>query len=458
MRLATKIIALCAMLPLCDAGAQTVFIAPNRDNVFSDTEVRGGNPDVHIIYVINRSTVPITVFNVSLSSCENVRASCSPRRVNIKIRGGQRAQVMRVEPRNPNNGFTYRFNYSWNADSTFDAARNALGVSKELTRDDFRKLASRVASLRAEPESLLVPPGGEVMLDRISIFVLDSAGKALGHTRWVRWSFSRSSVASFDGLRISGRKVGRSELRYALADEPKALIGKPIDDIVVPVIIGYPFDPNAPVFMGAALDADSQKPMGCTGVALEDSAGNEVAAERTTPGGTFMLRAPKPGTYRVRVDMHGWAPAFGEMITAAADEEKQGQYHVRFTEQMLVSRNPMEPSPLQHATPAVISSAPAPVSRGKAAPVILPVSLGGSASMPILNIISQVPPGTLWAQFLVDSAGRIDTTTISMPPATSLQARRTVNNTLPRIRFSPAHIDGKPICELVRLQVNFTGR
>jgi hypothetical protein len=457
MRLLMKL-AVCAALPLGSANAQKVFVAPNQDNVFSDTEVRDADGRVHLIYVVNRSTVPITVFSVSLSGCENVRASCTPRKVKINIRGGTRAQVMRVEPRNPNQGFTYRFNYSWNADSTIDAARKALGVTRELSRDDFTKLAPRIASLRAEPESLLVPPGGEISLDRISIFVLDSAGNPLGHTRWVRWSYSPGSAARFDGMRITGRKPGRTEMRYTLADEPKELVGKPVDDLVVPVIIGYPHDPEAPVFTGVALDADTQKPMGCTGVALEDSARNEVAADRTATDGTFRLRAPKPGTYRVRVDMHGWAPAYGEMIAAAANEEKQGQYSMRFTEQMLVSRNMMEPASLQHATPAVISSAPAPVTRGKAAPVILPVSLGGSASMPILNIISQVPPGTLWAQFQVDSAGLIDTTTISLPPATSPQARRNLSNTLPRIRFSPAHIDGKPICELVRLQVNFTPR
>jgi hypothetical protein len=458
MRLTTKILALCAVLPLCSADAQKVFVAPSNETVYSDTDVREGDPPTHLIYVINRSTVPVTVFNVSLSSCENIRMSCGSRKVNIKIRGGQRAQVLRVEPRSPNQGFHYRFHFSWNADSADAAVRGALGISKELSRDDFAKLGPRITSLRAEPESLVMLPGGMATMDQIRISVLDSSGKSLGHTRCFRWDLPGKGVVSFDRMRVSARRVGRAEVRFILADEPQELIGRPIDDVVVPIVVGYPFDPNAPRFTGVALDADTQKPLGCTAVALEDSARNEVAADRTTPTGMFTLRAPRPGTYRVRVDLHGWAPWYGNMIPAAADEEKQEQHLVRFTDQMLMSRSPMEPSALQHATPAVISSTPAPVSRGQAAPVVLPVSLGGSASMPILNIMSQVPPQTLWAQFLVDSAGRIDTTSISLPPATTAQARRSVGSVLPRIKYSPARIDDKPICELVRLQVNFTPR
>src|SRR6185436_3537139 len=97
-----------------------------------------------------------------------------------------------------------------------------------------------------------------------------------------------------------------------LADEAQQLVGHPIDELTVPLIVAYAPNPHAPSFAGQALDADTKKPLACTSVALEDSVQNEVATDRTAGDGKFMLKAPRPGTYRVRIEIPGWMAAVGD--------------------------------------------------------------------------------------------------------------------------------------------------
>jgi hypothetical protein len=39
----------------------------------------------------------------------------------------------------------------------------------------------------------------------------------------------------------------------------------------VPVVVAYRVDPNAPLFAGGVVDAETRVPLGCARVALEDS-------------------------------------------------------------------------------------------------------------------------------------------------------------------------------------------
>ncbi len=52
----------------CSAATQRVYIAPTGQTITSDTEERQSDPPVHTIFVDNRSTVPVTVFSVSLTA------------------------------------------------------------------------------------------------------------------------------------------------------------------------------------------------------------------------------------------------------------------------------------------------------------------------------------------------------------------------------------------------------
>jgi hypothetical protein len=261
--------------------------------------------------------------------------------------------------------------------------------------------------------------------------------------------------------RLIARSPGRDFVRFSLADEAQGLLANQIVDVELPVVVTSSFDPHAPVFKGMVVDADTKSPLKCARIALEDSASNVVSRDRTDAGGAFVLRAPGAGAYRMRVETHGWAPAYGPTEVAVLDEEKQREYAVRFTEQVLVPRYEFEPRDYQRARPAAVRTGP--VSMGAGAknttrPIVDAVTLGGSESMPILGIVSRLPALTTWAQFTVDERGQVDTTSISLPPGTTPGARATVVAILPRVRFSPAREAGKATCELVRLQVNFSPR
>lgn len=198
------------------------------------------------------------------------------------------------------------------------------------------------------------------------------------------------------------------------------------------------------------------KPLGCVRVVLEDSAGNEVASERTPRAGTFLLRAPIPGTYRVVVRMPGWMPVASPPVHVGRDEERQAEYRVRFVDQTL--SGPELPDADRHRARIIAVRSEAvggpPDRRGISMPIIRGISLGGSATVPILGIIAGNTELSTFAQFIVDSVGRADTASALLPAATSPTVRPRVVTALTRVRFAPAMERGKPVCEMMRMQVN----
>jgi hypothetical protein len=478
-----------ALLAAAGAAAQTSYVAATRATVFSTTEEHQADPPSHLIYVENRSTVPVTVFSVSLSGCENVRESCWAKPVTIHVAPGRRELVLRVNPKDPANGFSYRFGFSWHADSSTVAPLAMLAAAgdssararlaaiqrsdslqrtetgthyNELSRDDFTALAGRAASLRADPDSLVLTPGETASMERIKLLVVDENGVVLGRTRWVRWRFQfNRSVQFVPPSTLVGRTAGRGLIQFSLTDEAQQLLHHPLGDLEYPIVVAYPADPHAPTFAGIAEDAESATPLGCAQVALEDSAQNVVARGRTDRAGAFSLRTPRPGSYRVRVESPGWSPVYGRMQQASADETKQDSVPVQFVDQLLVTRADRALDDVQPARPVAVTTAPYGAARGarsSSTPVVQGVTLGGSESMPILGIIGRAPAGTSWIQFVVDTTGRVDTTSIHLPRGTDRLAVAGVMSVLPRVRFSPARTAGKPTCDLLRMQVNFNPR
>jgi hypothetical protein len=98
--------------------AQTVFIAPTSNTVTGSIEEGFGPPQTHVLYVRNLSTVPIVVFGVALRDCENIRQSCDARRVRITVAAGQQRDVGRVSAHDESRAFTYRWSFSYQADSS----------------------------------------------------------------------------------------------------------------------------------------------------------------------------------------------------------------------------------------------------------------------------------------------------------------------------------------------------
>jgi hypothetical protein len=55
----------------------------------------------------------VVVFSVSLRDCENVRQRCEPHPMNVTV-GPNRSQIVyRIEARDPNRSFGFRYSFSW---------------------------------------------------------------------------------------------------------------------------------------------------------------------------------------------------------------------------------------------------------------------------------------------------------------------------------------------------------
>ena len=138
------------------ASAQDVFVAPTRTTIIGSAEQAYGSSPGHALYITNRSTVTIVVFGLTLSDCENVRQSCQGQRLNIPIEPGDRRQVGRVEVKDTGRHWSYRWNYSYRADSSNAQVMALLrehGVSLDGTPLPQPIVIRRVAfdSMRAAP-------------------------------------------------------------------------------------------------------------------------------------------------------------------------------------------------------------------------------------------------------------------------------------------------------------------
>jgi len=105
--------------------AQDRFIAPTIYNVSAVTEQGIGDNPAHALYVQNSSTVPVVVFGILLSECENVRQPCGSHHVKIRVGANRRVNVGRVEPRDRERGMSYRWTFSYLPDSA-DAKAMAM--------------------------------------------------------------------------------------------------------------------------------------------------------------------------------------------------------------------------------------------------------------------------------------------------------------------------------------------
>jgi hypothetical protein len=100
------------------ARAQDIFVAPTYNSVLASAEAGIGEEGVQDLIVTNRSTVPIIVFGLTYSACDNLKQSCGGHRLNIKVPAGQRRNVGRAQPKDHDKGFGYRWTFSFVADSS----------------------------------------------------------------------------------------------------------------------------------------------------------------------------------------------------------------------------------------------------------------------------------------------------------------------------------------------------
>jgi hypothetical protein len=81
-----------------------------------------------------------------------------------------------------------------------------------------------------------------------------------------------------------------------------------------------PVSASAQTVRGILIERGPSTPIPGAFVVLEDSSGTTVSTTLTTSSGTWLLRAPRAGEYRLRADRIGYSSAFSEWLELAAGQ------------------------------------------------------------------------------------------------------------------------------------------
>ena len=145
------------------ARGQSVFVAPNNSTVFATAEGGFGQEPMHQLYVTNKSTVPVIVFSVTLTACENIKQSCGGHPTNIAVPPGQRRNVGKVQAKDEQKGFEYRWAFSYRADSSdakvLAAMRAFAASSSSGTATADAETSTVVPTVMPAPEAAPSPEG-----------------------------------------------------------------------------------------------------------------------------------------------------------------------------------------------------------------------------------------------------------------------------------------------------------
>lgn len=111
--------AACALLaPLgfadCAVNPERAYLAPSDATVTARLEAAYGGEGQHIV-VQNSSTVEVVVTSVHLLECANIKNRCELVPMQRSIKPGQRLRLMTVQPATPNDGYNFRYSWTWQA-------------------------------------------------------------------------------------------------------------------------------------------------------------------------------------------------------------------------------------------------------------------------------------------------------------------------------------------------------
>ena len=258
-----SLVALAAAAGCAAKSGPTRYVAPNDQTIITTTEERSGVPG-QVVYVENRSTVPVTVFSYTLRGCENVKQRCdSPHKLELKLRPGSRSLLARVEPDSPGRGFGYSFTFGWRADSSTTAAiaslaeagdvqaqsrlaamerqraLDAAGSAQEadLGMDEIEMLGERIAAVRAEPDSVVIPVGGVAFVDQIRLVLLGANGERLGRARQVQWRMRPGPARFAPPDSIIGVRAGRTTAEFLLPTGTPTARTTPLPASTVTIVV-----------------------------------------------------------------------------------------------------------------------------------------------------------------------------------------------------------------------------
>lgn len=240
-----SLVLLAGLLAGCATAARQAYVAPSEETVRTTLEEGHGESPSQVVWIQNGSSVPIVVYSVTLRSCENVKQSCEPTPLNLRLGPGRREILRRVEPRDRNASFSFRYSFGWRADSAGTQALTALAqqgsasagarlaameearaerraqvgaVDEELGPEQITALGPRVAALQVKPDSLVMHPGQVVLVHQLRVLVIGPEHETLGRVRAYRWRVDGAAAARVAADTVEARAPGRATLEVRLPD------------------------------------------------------------------------------------------------------------------------------------------------------------------------------------------------------------------------------------------------
>ena len=204
---------------------------------------------------------------------------------------------------------------------------------------------------------------------------------------------------------------------------------------------------------GVARDATLGTPLECLHVALIDSAGSPLAHTVTDAAGQFQLEAPRPGVYRVQFLIYGWEPLVGPLDTLVQGSWKEKAYPLSFSERVklpgeVATRAPSSPQDnrerYQKLNVILRNGESDSTWRSREA-----IHLSDHAIRYPDRRLGTNDTGVVLARFIVDSTGRARPNSWRTLAATHRDFVDAVSRTMPKTRWTPARLAGRPVCELV---------
>ena len=198
-----------------------------------------------------------------------------------------------------------------------------------------------------------------------------------------------------------------------------------------------------PAESGIARDARLGTPLSCLHVSLIDSTDRAVAHTVTDSSGTFVLVAPEPGVFRVGFELFGWERLVGPVDTLRAGDMRERVYPLEFTQllrseggapgDLMVALRRREGTEWRSAEAA-----------NPDAPLRYPKAMAASRTS-----------GGVVAQYVVDETGRVRADSWRPIEFTNAEFLGALRAHVPAMRYQPARLDGRPVCQLMRNQVKF---
>jgi len=244
--------------------AQT-YVAPTDQTIVTSTEEAQGTAPAHTVYVSNLSTVPVTVNSFTIRQCENIKQHCdSPQKRELHLKPGSRTFLGRIEPRDSDRGFGYALTFSWRADSSSAKAISTLadagveparvelasiqraaaaraaevGVRDEvLETSDIEALGTRIASLRMEPDSLVIAVNDMVSLDKVHLLLIGANGERLGRVREIRWRMRPGAARFAPPDSLIGVQPGRTVAEFMLPSGVHSPANSPTQSATLTIIV-----------------------------------------------------------------------------------------------------------------------------------------------------------------------------------------------------------------------------